>query len=64
MTPETLFCAFIDFKQAFDIVWKNGLRYKLLNNGNSGKCLTFIRTMYNGVKSIESINGQSSDFLT
>ena len=60
---KKLFCAFIDFKQAFDTVWRNGLWYKLLNNGISGKCLTFIRNMYNGVKSMVSINGQSSDFF-
>ena len=35
----------------------------LLNNGISGKCLTFIRNMYNGVKSIVSINSQSSYFF-
>ena len=33
-----------------------------LNNGISGKCLTFIRNMYNGVKSMVSINSQSSYF--
>ena len=53
----------IDFKQAFDTVWKNGLWYKLLNRGNTGKCLTLIRNVYNGVKSKVSINGQSSDFF-
>ena len=59
---KKLFCAFIDFKQAFDTVWRNRLWYKLLNNGISDKCLTFIRNIYNGIKSMVSINGQSSDF--
>ena len=45
-----LFCAFIHFKQAFNPVWRNGLWYKLLNNAISGKCLTFIRNMYKGIK--------------
>ena len=58
-----LFGAFIDFKQAFETVWRNRLWYKLMNNGISGKCLTFIRNMYNGVKSMVSINGESSDFF-
>ena len=60
---KKLFCAFIDFKQAFDTVRRNSLCYKLLNNGISGKCLIFIRNMYNGVKSMVSINGQSSYFF-
>ena len=55
--------AFVNFKQAIDDVLRNGLWYKLLNNGLSGECLKFFRNMYNGVKSMVSINGQSSDFF-
>lgn len=40
---------FADFKQAFDIVWRKGLWYKLLGNGMVG-CYAFIRNMYLGIK--------------
>lgn len=46
---KKLFCAFVDFKQAFDTVWRNGLWYKLLDNGIGGKCYAFIRNMYKGM---------------
>lgn len=32
-------CAFIEFEQAFDIVWRNGLWSKLINNGVNEKWL-------------------------
>ena len=50
------FCAFINFKQAFDDVWRNGLWYKLLNNGINDECLTFFRNMYNGDGLQHSLN--------
>ena len=31
-SKKKLYCAFIDFKQAFDNVWRNGLWTKLINN--------------------------------
>lgn len=36
---KKLFCAFVDFKQAFDTVWRNGLWYKLLENGIGGNAM-------------------------
>lgn len=60
---KKLFCAFVDFKQAFDTVWRNGLWYKLLDNGIGGKCYAFIRNMYKGIKSKICMNGMSSDFF-
>lgn len=35
-------CAFIEFEQAFDIVWRNGLWSKLINNGVNEKWLIII----------------------
>ena len=37
--------------------------YKWLKNGIKGKCFTFIKNMYDGVKSMVSINGHSSEFF-
>ena len=61
---KKLFCAFIDFKQAFDTVWRSGLWNKLIKNGIKGKCFTYIRNMYIGIKSTIKISGMSSDFFT
>jgi len=38
-TKNKIFCAFIDFKAAFDKVWGVGLWQNLINSHISGKCL-------------------------
>ena len=60
---KKLFCAFVDFKQAFDTVWRNGLWTKMHFNGVSGKCLQYIQNMYKGIKSMLKINGMLSEFF-
>lgn len=58
-----LYCAFIDFKQAFDKVWRSGLWRKLLNNNVNGKCFRFITNMYSNIKSrIKTAEGASAFF--
>ena len=49
ISKNKLFCAFIDFKQAFDMVWRNGLWSKLINSNINGKCFKLIRNMYNNI---------------
>ena len=49
---KKLYCAFIDYAKAFDTVWRGGLWFKLVNHGITGKCLTVIMNMYNGIKSM------------
>jgi len=34
---KRLYSCFVDFKKAFDSVWREGLRYKLLESGSSGR---------------------------
>lgn len=63
-SKKKLLCAFVDFKQAFDTVWRGGLWYKLLKSGINGKCFTYIKNMYKGIKSKICINGFSSDLFT
>lgn len=60
---KKLFCAFIDFKQAFDTVWRTGLWSKLILNGINGKCFRYIQNMYMGIKSLVKLNGIASNFF-
>lgn len=51
------FCAFVDLKQAFGKVWRDGLWYKLLKCGINGTCFTYMKDTYKGIKSKICING-------
>ena len=46
-----LFCAFVDFKQAFDTVWRGGLWQKMFDSRINGKCFEIIKNMYSNIKS-------------
>ena len=50
-SKQKLFCAFIDFSQAFDSVWRGGLWRKLLFNSIKGKFFQVIYNMYDNIKS-------------
>ena len=63
VNKSKLFCAFIDFKQAFDTVWRNGLWQKLSNSKINGKCLNFIKNMYENIKSRISTSEGASAFF-
>ncbi|MEW8542876.1 MAG: reverse transcriptase family protein [Candidatus Thiodiazotropha sp.] len=58
-----LYCALIDFKQAFDTVWREGLWQKLISYNINGKCLKLIQCLYGNIKSrIKSPGGTSAFF--
>lgn len=61
---KKLFCTFIDFRKAFDSVWRSGLWQKLLQSGIDGKLLRIINNMYKGIKSCVSLNGQKTSFFS
>ena len=61
---KKLFCAFIDLKQAFDTVWRDGLWWKMVNCNINGKCLTLIKNMYSNIKSCLVVNGEKTEFFT
>ena len=48
---KKLFCAFVDFRKAFDLVNRDKLWFKLIKLGVRGKILSVMRGMYNSVKS-------------
>ena len=43
---KRLYACFVDFRKAFDSVWRKGLRYKLLRSGIGGKFYELVKTMY------------------
>ena len=57
---QKLYCAFIDFSQAFDKVWRVGLWHKLLKTSINGKFFNIIFSMYSNIKSCISHNGTVS----
>ena len=58
-----LFCAFIDFRKAFDSVWRTGLWSQLIKTEIDGKFLRIIRNIYQGIKSCVSLSSQNSNFF-
>ena len=62
-SKKKLFCCFVDFKQAFDTVWRADLWRKLTHHGIKGKCFDFIHNMYKIIKSNITTNEGSSQFF-
>ena len=52
---KKLYCAFLDFRKAFDYVDRNFLWSKLLKLGIRGEIFNIIHSMYKGVKSIVQV---------
>ena len=64
MNRKKLYCAFIDFKKAFDFIVRDNLWYKLIKIGVKGKMLSVIKSMYNCVKSKVKHNNILSEEFT
>jgi hypothetical protein len=60
---KKLFCAFLDFKQAFDTVRRESLWYKRMNNGVNGKCFNYIENKHKGIKFLIKLDNKTSDFF-
>jgi len=56
-----LFTCFVDFKSAFDTVWRKALLYKLLKSGIGGNILNFIQDMYSKVDYCVKISNGVTD---
>ena len=64
-TRKHLFACFVDFKAAFDSVWREGLFYKMLHMGIGGNLLNLLRNMYDKVMYSVKIDGKiSKPFLS
>ena len=60
---QKLYCAFVDYKKAFDTVWRSALWHKMLKSGITGKLHDLILNMYNNIKSCVSVNGNTSEYF-
>ena len=60
---QKLYCAFIDYKKAFDTVWRSALWHKMVKSGITGKLYNVIVNMYSNIKSCISHNGTLSDYF-
>ena len=58
---KKLFCLFIDYKKALDLVWREGLWSKLVKETINGKMFNIIRNMYSNIKSCVLLNQNMSD---
>lgn len=61
---KKLYCTFIDFKKAFDTVWRLGLWQKLVKNNITGKILKVIFSMYSSIKSCVKTGNETSGFFS
>ena len=60
---KRVYCAFIDYKKAFDMVDRTLLWSKLVAHDINGRVLKVIHAIYNNAKSCIVNNGEKSDFF-
>ena len=60
---KKLFCAFIDYRKAFDFVWRSALWYKLKKSGINGNLFNIFLNMYQNIKSCVTPNFECSDYF-
>ena len=63
-TPLPLYCAFVDYRKAFDMIDRSSLWQKLLKLNIKGKVLNVIINAYNGAKSCVKLNRSMSDYFS
>ena len=61
---KRIYCAFIDYKKAFDFVDRSSLWSKLLAIGINGRMIDVIRNLYSRAKSCVKIDGKLSDYFS
>lgn len=61
---KKLYCCFVDFKQAFDTVWRDGLWTKLLQSRINGKCFNIIHNLYKDIKSKVTTSEGTSNYFS
>ena len=61
---KRIYCAFIDYKKAFDFVDRSSLWSKMLSTGINGKITNVIRNLYSHAKSCVKSDGYISDYFS
>ena len=61
---KKLYCAFIDYEKAFDLVDRSLLWLKLINSGVSGRVLCIIKDIYSKAKSCVQWQTELTEFFT
>ena len=61
---KRVYCSFIDYKKAFDLVDRSSLWSKLISHGINGKLMSVIFNLYHHAKSCVRANGKMSDYFT
>ena len=61
---KKLYCAFVDFKKAFDLVDRSKLWRKMIEGGMSGRVLQIIQNVYKRAKLSVRLNGTLSQSFT
>lgn len=61
---KKLFCTFIDFRKAFDTVWRIGLWQKLAKSKIGGRMFKSILSLYTDIKSCVQHGDMRTDFFT
>ena len=59
-----MYCAFVDYRKAFDTVWRVGLWKKLINSNIKGLVLRVIVNLYATAKSCVETNGERSEYFS
>ena len=62
-SKHSLLRAFIDLKQAFDKVWREGLSKKISKSKINGKFFRVIQNIYKNIKSCVLVNNSKTDFF-
>ena len=60
---KKMFCSFIDFKSAFDTVWRIGLWQKMQTSNVQGKHFKVINCMYQNIKTCIRKGNEYSEFF-
>jgi hypothetical protein len=61
---QRAYCAFIDFRKAYDSIWRDGLWKVLRRAGIGGQMMSVIRGLYANVTGYVKVNGQRSPAFT
>jgi hypothetical protein len=61
---KRIYCAFVDYKKAFDSIDRTALWSKLVNSGIKGRVLDVIQNLYAKAKSCVRNNNSLSDFFS